>query len=303
MRKTVAKVQIARGSPALLTTARPGRRAAWLRRLPLYAVVILGAVVMLYPLLWLLSSSFKAEDRIFSQAATLWPGSLELSNYTTGWTLLESPFGVYILNSAIVASFAVVGNIVSCSLVAYAFARLRFYLRRFWFALMLGTLMLPYHVTMIPQYVLFHHLGWVGTYLPLIVPHFLATDAFFVFLIVQFTRSIPRELDDAGTVDGCGAARLYWYIILPLVRPALVTTAILSFIWSWDEFLSPLVYLDRASTYTVPLALNLFLNDSGQSLWGPMFAMSILSLLPVVVCFLVFQKRIVEGIATSGLKG
>lgn len=271
-------------------------------RILLHVALLAGALVMLYPLLWMLSSSLKPEHLIFTEPG-LWPRELDLSNYAKGWAGVGGyTFGRFFVNSFIVSGGAVVGNILSGSLTAYAFARLNFRFKRLWFAVMLATIMLPYHAVLIPQYVLFFQLGWVNTFLPLIVPKFLATDAFFIFLMVQFMRGIPRDLDDAAKVDGCGFARVYWHIILPLLRPALVTTAIFTFIWTWDDFFTQLVYLNDASMYTVSLGLSSFLDARGASEWGQMFGMSMLSLLPVLLIFTVFQRLLIEGIATSGMR-
>ena len=207
------------------------------------------------------------------------------------------------MNSFIIAGLAVIGNVFACSLVAYAFARLNFSFKRTLFALMLLTIMLPLHATLIPQYVLFYNLGWVNTFLPLVVPKFLAVDAFFIFLMVQFIRGIPREFDEAATIDGAGPFRIYWSVILPLLTPALVTTAVFSFIWTYEDFLSPLVYLTSMEHYTVPQGLSLLMSSKGASSWGPLLAMSLLSLVPLFVVFFVFQRRLIEGIATTGLKG
>ena len=175
-------------------------------------------------------------------------------------------------------------------------------MKRLWFALMLGTLMLPYHVTLVPQYILFLNLGWVNTFLPLIVPKFLAVDAFFIFLMVQFFRGIPREIDEAAIMDGCGPWRIYWRIMLPLSTPVLATAAIFSFIFTWDDFLGPLIYLNDMRDYTVPLALRAFVDATGESRFGQLFAMSALSLVPVFVVFLAFQRLIIRGIALGALK-
>jgi multiple sugar transport system permease protein len=267
-----------------------------------HAALLLICCVMLYPVVWMVASSFKPEAEIFTDLKP-WPSSLSPRSYVEGWTGLQLSFGWFFLNSAIVASLAVMGNVIACSLAAFAFARLDFPLKRFWFTLMLGTLMLPYHVTLVPQYVLFLNLGWVNTFLPLVVPKFLAVDAFFIFLMVQFFRGIPRELDEAATIDGCGPVRLYLMVILPLSRPVLATAAIFSFIWTWDDFFGPLIYLNDAAHYTVPLALRAFVDSSGRSEWGPLFAMSTLSLVPVFLVFLFGQRLIIRGIATQGLKG
>ena len=191
---------------------------------------------------------------------------------------------------------------LACSLAAYAFARLEFRGRKFWFALMLGTLMLPYQVTLIPQYVLFLNLGWVNSILPLVVPKFLAADAFFIFLMVQFFRGIPRELDEAAMMDGAGAWRIYWKIMLPLSVPVLVTAAIFTFIWTWDDFFAPLIYLNRMQDYTVMLGLRTFVDSTGESDFGGLFAMSVLSIVPIFLFFLFFQRLLIEGIATTGMK-
>jgi multiple sugar transport system permease protein len=212
-------------------------------------------------------------------------------------------FGTFLANSSLISLLVVIGNIASASLVAFAFARLRFKLKSLWFGVMLMTMMLPGQVTLIPQYALFHKLDWINTYLPLTVPHFLGGTPFFIFLLVQFIRGIPRELDEAATIDGCGTFQIYWRIVMPLCGPALITTAIFSFIWTWDDFFGQLIYINDVKKYTAPLGLRLFLDGSGKNEWGPMLAMSVLSLLPSFVIFMTCQKYFVQGIATSGLKG
>jgi multiple sugar transport system permease protein len=202
----------------------------------------------------------------------------------------------------VVTVFAVIGNVISCSFAAYAFARLQFSGKTIFFALMMATLMIPYHVVLIPQYILFLKAGWVDTFLPLIVPKFLAADAFFIFLMVQFFRQLPRDLDEAAMIDGCSPFKIYWAIILPLSLPALATASIFTFIWTWEDFLAPLVYLNDIKDYTVPLALRIFIAQDSVSQYGQMFAMSVLSILPIVIFFVFFQKFIIQGIATSGLK-
>jgi multiple sugar transport system permease protein len=266
-----------------------------------HVALILSAALMLYPVLWLVVSSFRPRDQIF-QAPGLLLTDVEARNYPDGWDALADPFSVYLLNSAIVVLGAIVGNLVSCSMAAYAFARLEFRGRKLLFTIMLMTIMLPIHVVIVPQYVLFSELGWLNTFLPLIVPKLLATDAFFVFLMVQFIRGIPRELDDAARIDGCGKAGIFLRVILPLMTPALATTAIFTFIWTWNDFFGQLIYLTDPEMYTVPVALRSFLDSTTGSSWGPMFAMSVVSLLPVFLAFLIGQRYLVRGIATTGLK-
>jgi multiple sugar transport system permease protein len=271
------------------------------RTLATHVALCAASLAMLYPLLWMLASSFKPDNEIFG-SISLWPRHFDTGAYLRGWTGLKINFGQFFWNSLIISALCVVGNVVSCSLAAFAFARLRFRGKNFWFALMLGTLMLPYHVTLIPQYILFLNLDWVDTILPLVVPKYLATDAFFIFLMVQFFRGIPRELDEAAMMDGCSPWRIYRKIILPLSLPVLATAAIFTFIFTWDDFFAPLVYLNDMGSYTVQLGLRAFVDSSGKSDWGALFAMSVLALVPVLFFFLFFQRLLIEGVATTGLK-
>lgn len=274
------------------------------RRFIYHAFVIAFGFVMIYPILWTLASSFKPESEIFTYSGSLIPSSLEWKNYVNGWAGFGgTTFGTFFSNSLIITVLVLIGTLISSSVVAYGFARLRFWLRSFLFACLMITLMLPSQVTMIPQYILFHDLGWVNTFLPLTIPHFIGGSPFFIFLLVQFFRGIPRELDEAAVIDGCNSYSIFYRVVLPLTKPALVTVAIFSFMWTWDDFLGPLIYLNNPKLYTVSLGLRMFSDPSSLSHWGYMFAMSVLSLLPQFIVFLFFQKNIVEGIATTGLKG
>ena len=280
---------------------RPGGSRQAVRLLVLVVIV----AVVLYPLVWMVGTSVKSQAEIVNNVGLL-PERFTPGNYADGWTNFDVGFGRFFLNSAMVSLLTVVGNALSCLLAAYALGRLRFRLRKVWFTVMIGTLLLPGHVLIVPQYILFRSLGLVGgdwPYLPLLIPHFLATEAFFVFLMVQFMRGIPRELDEAAKIDGASPYGVFRHVILPLNRPALVTTAIFSFIWTWNDFFRQLVFLSNLDDYTVPVALTLFIDSTSQSAVGPMFAMSVLSLLPVFLFFLAFQRMLVEGINTSGLKG
>jgi multiple sugar transport system permease protein len=277
------------------------KQRSWTRPLT-HAIVILGAVLMVYPVIWLISASFKPLNETFTSGSLL-PRTWTLDNYVQGWSALDYTFDVFFVNSLIVCLGAVVGNVISCSLAAYAFARVNFKFKAFWFILMLGTIMLPYNVIVVPQYVLFKDFGWVNTFLPLIVPKFLATDAFFIFLLVQFIRAIPHDLDDAAKLDGCGHFQMYLRIILPLATPALATTAIFTFIWTWSDFFTQLIFLNDQSVYTVPVALRTFLDGTGVSAYGQLFAVSVISLIPILGFFIAFQRLLIEGAATSGIKG
>jgi len=268
-------------------------------------VLVLILAVVLYPLLWMVGASVKSPEEIVNNIGLI-PRDFTPGNFAEGWHKFDVGFGRFFLNSAMVSVLTVLGNTLSCLLAAYALGRLRFRLRGLWFGVMIGTLLLPGHVLIIPQYILFRTLGWVGgnwPYLPLLVPHFLATEAFFVFLMVQFMRGIPRELDEAATIDGASPYRIFQHVVLPLSRPALVTTAIFSFIWTWNDFFRQLVYLSDLKDYTVPVALTLFIDSTSESSVGPMFAMSLLSLIPVFLFFVAFQRLLVEGINTSGIRG
>jgi multiple sugar transport system permease protein len=283
------------------TSSRPRRKRPWWRSLLLHGGLIGFGFFMLYPLLWMLSSSLKPTDLIFREPGLI-PTIWEPGNYVEGWTALTSPFHRYIINSLIVVSLSVVGNLLACSMAAYAFARLNFRGRKMFFAVMIATIMLPIHVVIVPQYILFNELGWVNTYLPLIVPKFLAHDAFFIFLMVQFIRVLPRELDEAARIDGCNHWGIFWRVIVPLSMPALATTAIFTFIWTWNDFYSQLIYLTDPDLATVPLALRQFVDSQGDTSWGPLFAMSIVALGPIFGFFLAGQRYLVRGIATTGIK-
>lgn len=259
--------------------------------------------LLLYPVAWLLGSSLKPGTEILVNASPI-PRDPTADNYRVA---LQGVGNISLLrmftNSMVISVLTVIGNVVSCALAAFAFGRLRFRARGALFAFMIMTIMLPMHVVLIPRFIIFNSLGMIGTIMPLVLPKFLATEAFFVFLMIQFIRGIPRELDEAAYIDGAGPFRTFWSIILPLMRPALITTTIFSFIWSWDDFFPQLIYLNDPSGFTLQLGLRLFVDATSASAFGPMFAMSVLAILPVVIFFAVFQRYLVDGMATAGLKG
>src|SRR6185503_13841568 len=211
-------------------------------------------------------------------------------------------FAVFFRNSFFYAGLATLFSVISSAIVAYGFARLRFVGQRFWFTCMILTLMLPSQVQLIPQYILFNKLDWVNTYLPLLVPR-LCGQAFFIFMMMQFIRGIPRELDEAAEIDGCIRIGIFFRIILPLIKPALITAAIFSFYWTWEDFQGPLIYLSNPKLYPVSLALRASADGNSVTNWGALFAMASLSLVPVFAVFIFFQRYLVEGISTTGLKG
>ncbi|MBM7651822.1 carbohydrate ABC transporter permease [Neobacillus cucumis] len=274
-----------------------------LSKLLLHVFIIAVGILMLYPLIWMVSASFKENTEIF-QGSNFWPKKWLFDNYVQGWKGVSGvTFGKFFMNSFFIVIMAIIGNVISCSMAAYAFARLDFTFKKVFFAIMLITLMLPFHVTVIPQYIMFNKLEWINTYLPLTVPKFLATDGFFVFLMVQFMRTIPKELEEAAEMDGCGPIRMYWYLIMPLSLPALITTMIFTFIWTWNDFFTQLLYLSDIQMQTVAVGLRMFVDAMGESSWGALFAMSTLSLIPLFAIFIFFQKYLIEGITAGGVKG
>lgn len=266
-------------------------------------IVVAGTFVTLFPLWWLLVSSFTPEKLIFRQSG-LWPTEFTVQNYITGWKgATRVSFGTFFLNSFVVVGLRVIGTVASSAMTGYAFARLEFAGKKVLFSIMLLLMMLPFHVTLIPRYIMFYTIGWVDSYKPLIVPAFLATQGFFIFLFVQFIRGLPRELDQAATVDGCSPVDIFWRIIMPLTAPAVVTAAIFTFIWSWNDFFSNLIYISNPKMYTVALGLRAFVDSSSGAAFGALFAMSVLSLVPIVIFFMMAQSLLIEGISTTGLKG
>lgn len=267
-----------------------------------HIIVIALGFVMLYPILWMIASSFKTNAEIFNSVSLL-PSSYKLDNFIRGWQFNRSvSFSVFFYNSFFYTTISTIGTVIASSLVGYGFGRIPFRGRSFWYACMFLTIMLPYQVVMVPQFIIFHKLGWVNTFKPLIIPQF-AGVPFFIFLMVQFIRQIPYELDDSAKIDGCNRFSIYSRIIFPLIGPAVITSTIFSFYWRWDDFLGPLLYLNKIRLFTVSLALRMFSDPMTSTDWGAIFAMGTLSLLPVLIIFLIFQKHIVQGLVTTGLKG
>ena len=269
-----------------------------------HILVCAFGLVMIYPLVWMVMSSFKDTNTIFTTATSLIPEKFTLQNYVNGWKgFAKVGFGTFFKNSLFISITATIGTVLSSSVVAYGFARCKFPGRKLLFAAMLASMMLPAQVLMIPQYLWYQKLNWVGSYMPLIVPYFFAVQGFFVYLISNFISGIPKDLDEAAKIDGCSYVSIFTRIILPLIKPALVTAGIFSFMWRWDDFLSALLYVNKSSKYPVSLALKLFCDPGSSSDYGAMFAMASLSILPSVLIFIFFQRYLVEGISTSGLKG
>lgn len=280
------------------------KRKKTYRRIIYHTLVSVVGLFMLYPVFWMLMSSFKETNTIFATAGQLIPTKITIENYINGWRGFGvGTFSIFFKNSFIITILATIGTLLSSSLVAYSFARCPFKGQRILFAAMLASMMLPGQILMVPQYLWYKKLGWVGSFAPLIVPYWFAIQGFFVYLMMNFIGGIPRELDEAAQIDGCSYYSIFARIILPLMQPAFVTSAIFSFMWRWDDFMSALLYINKVEQYPVSLALKLFADPGSSSDYGAMFAMAILSLVPILIIFFVFQKQLVEGVATTGIKG
>ena len=267
-----------------------------------FFIMIFG-FLMMYPVLWLISSSFKNSSEVFANAASLIPAKLNFSNYVEGWKGFGgNTFTTFFKNSFIIVVISMIGQVVSSALVAFGFSRIKFRGRTFWFTCMIISMMMPAEILMIPQYLIFSKLHWINSYKPLIIPGFFGLP-FFIFLMMQFISGLPMELDESAKIDGCNTFDIFIKIILPLLTPALITSMIFSFYWKWQDFFGPLLYLNKAKLYPVSLALKLFADPSSQTNYGALFAMSVLSLVPVFILFIAFQKYLVEGISTTGMKG
>ncbi len=280
------------------------RKKVPIRRILYYVIVTLLALLMIYPILWMVFSSFKPTNTVFSTASQLIPTEWTLDNYLNGFKGFSgTTFFTFIGNSIFISVVATAGTICFSAVVAYALARLRFKGRRLLFVAMLMSMMLPAQVLMVPQYLWYQKLGWTNSYLPLIIPYWFCIQGFFIYLMYNFITGIPRSLDEAAKIDGCSYYGIFIRIIVPLLTPALVTGCIFSFMWRWDDFLSALLYVSETERYPVSLALKLFSDPGSSSDYGAMFAMASVSILPSVLIFLFFQKYLVEGVSTSGLKG
>lgn len=264
--------------------------------------LILFSILMIYPIIWWMGASLKSMSEMSLPA--IWPQKPVWDNYIEGWDFspADYTFAHFFGNTLLMELGNVIGGVITAAIVAYGFARLNFKLRGFWFSILLMTMMLPTQVTIVPQYILFNNIGYVDSYIPLVLPHFFGGGAFFIFLLVQFIRGIPRDLDEAAKIDGASVYGIFLKIIFPLIKPALVTVAIFTFIWSWDDFFSQVLYLTSVDKFTVGLALRMFI-DQFEIQWGPMLAMAMVSVVPSAIIFFLAQKHFVEGIATTGIKG
>lgn len=283
--------------PRPLRTGGPRWRTGLLLGRVLAFAALLGlSLLILYPALWMVSTSLKPDAQVFAYPPRWIPDPVVWSNYAEAWT--SAPFTRYALNSLFYAVSVTFGTVLSCSLAAYGFAKLRFPGRDFLFVVLLSTMMIPGLVTLVPQYVLFSKLGWINTYLPLIVPSFFA-GAFFTFLLRQYFLGIPNELLEAARVDGANELWIWGRVVLPLATPALATVAIFTFDGAWNDYVGPLLYLNDERLYPLQVGLATF-RSANDTQWQLLMAASVLVLLPVVLIFFVFQKYFIEGASLSG---
>ena len=277
-----------------------GRRRSWRAQLPTYALLVAVAAILLLPFVWMVTTSLKGAEEVFAIPPSFIPRAWRWENYADVFDRI--PFFLYLRNTTFITLMTMIGTVLSSSMVAYAFACLRWPGRDRAFVFVLATMMIPLHVIMVPMFVIFKELHWLNTYKPLIVPAFLGGGAFNIFLLRQFFLSIPKELFDAARIDGCSELRVYWNIALPLARPALVTVALLTFMFAWNDFMGPLIYLTDQSKNTLAVGLALFVGQHGTD-WAVLMAASVLMMIPMVLVFVLFQRYFIQSFVTSGMKG
>lgn len=268
-----------------------------------HVFVCVFGLAMIYPVLWMITGSLKNNTEILNGGLSLLPEIFRWENFATGWSGFGGiSFGQFFTNSFFVAVVSTAATVLSSACVAYAFSRVQYRGRTIWFTAMICTMMLPTQIILVPQYIIYNKFGMVGTYLPLVLPHFFG-QAFFIYQMMQFGVGIPKDLDEAAIIDGCSKYTIFTKIFLPLLKPSIVTTIIIQFYWKWDDFMSPMIYLSKPKMYTASVAIKNFADSSSTTDYGAMFAMSTLSLIPVFLIFLIFNRYLVEGISSSGIKG
>jgi oligogalacturonide transport system permease protein len=281
-----------------------GKEPTMASRLIKNGVLMVLGLLMIYPLIWLFFSSFKTNADLFGSLALL-PKSFVWDSYSKGWAGTgQYSYATFFGNTLLLVVPTVIFTVISCAIVAYGFARFQFPMKKLLFALMISTLMLPQAVIIIPRYLIFRNLGWLDSFLPFIVPAIFACYPFFIFMLIQFFRGLPRELDESAVVDGCNPLTILIRILLPLSKPALFSAAIFQFIWTWNDFFNSLIFINSVKNYTISLALRMTIDSTGGTVaWNQIMAMSVLAILPPVLIFFFFQRYFVEGIATTGIKG
>lgn len=268
-----------------------------------YLIIFIIGAVLLYPIIWMFFASFKTNEEIFNSVKLL-PSGFSWDNFKEGWSIAGGyTYTDFFINTFLLVIPTTLFTVASSALVAYGFARFRFKLKKPLFGLLIATLMLPNSVIIIPRYILFNKFGWVNTYLPFYVPAILACGPFFIFMLVQFLRGVPKELDESAAIDGCGSFRTLVQIILPLMKPALFSAGLFQFLWTYNDYFNPLIFINSVKKYPVSLALRMSLDSESVVVWGKIMAMAFVAVLPVMLLFFFAQKYFVEGIATTGLKG
>lgn len=266
-----------------------------------YIVLILAAAICLFPFLWMISTSFKPMSDIYKMPPTLIPEHGTIENFIEGWK--GANFQMYFKNTAVITLLATVGTVFSSSIVAYGFARFQSRMSKFLFMVLLGTMMLPTQVTLIPQYLLFYKMGMVDTIWPLVIPSWLGGGAFNIFLFIQFFRTLPKELDEAAKIDGANSLQIFTRILLPAVKPVMLAVLVMALVFNWNDFFNPLIYLNSNEKFTIAIGLQFFKGSQGNVQVGQMMAMALFSPLPVLIVFGTCQKYFIQGIKMSGLKG
>lgn len=272
-------------------------------KIALYVIIVIVGIGMLYPVVWMFCSAFKSNSEIFG-SLTLFPSSFDPKNFIEGWKGVgKYSFAKYFINTFKIVIPTTLFTVISCAVVAYGFARFKFPGKKILFAILIATLMLPNTVLIIPRYSLFNKLGWLNTYLPFYAPAVLACYPFFIFMLIQFMRGIPKELDESAYIDGCSTFQIFTKILLPLMKPALFSAGLFQFLWTYNDFFNSLIYINSVDKYPISLVLRTALDADANVQWGQIMAMAFVSVLPLMILFFVAQKYFVEGISTSGLKG
>ncbi|MBX3012886.1 MAG: carbohydrate ABC transporter permease [Caldilineaceae bacterium] len=266
-----------------------------------FLILLSVALLFLMPLFWMISTSLKPKDQIFAYPLIWLPDPPQWANYAKALNNPSFKFLLFLQNSLYYAVTATIGTVISCALVAYAFARLRWWGRDFWFVVTLSSMMIPGPVVLIPLFLIFKDIGWVGSFKPLIVPAFLGSP-FFIFLLRQFFLTIPMDLSDAARIDGASDLGIFWRVILPLTQPALTTVALFAFLGCWNDFLGPLIFLNDGNKYTLAVGLAAF-RGQYRTQWDLMMAAATVITLPIVVIFFFAQQRFIQGITLTGMKG
>ncbi|QNT08006.1 carbohydrate ABC transporter permease [Marinomonas arctica] len=288
-----------KNNPMLRAEIRKQRVGATIR----YIILLFFGLVMLYPLFWMFSAAFKPNHEIFS-SLSLWPKEFSLDGFINGWnTGTEYTFGRFFLNTLYYVVPKVILTVISSVIVAYGFARFEIPFKKFWFVTLVATILLPTSVLLIPQYLMFREMGMLDSYLPLYLPMAFATQGFFVFMLIQFLRGLPTDMEEAAQIDGCNSYQLLWYIVVPMLKPAIISVALFQFMWSVNDFLGPLIYISSVEKYPIALALKLSIDVTEGTQWNEILAMASIAIVPSIVVFLIAQNYFVEGISSGGVKG